>query len=72
MEMRLSTDESKSEKCFVASSFVSWLVLNDIVRDRYAGQILGQQFLDILVIRPGKNFFNSLTNAYNIFCLLTY
>jgi len=52
MEMRLSTDEIKSEKCFVASSFVSWLVLNDIVRDRYAGQILGQQFLDILVIRP--------------------
>lgn len=44
------------ENCFMASSFISWLVHNDVVPDRYAAVTLGQNFLDILVIRPGTFF----------------
>lgn len=40
------------ENSFMSSEFITWLVFNDVVRDRYAGVTLGQQFLDILVIKP--------------------
>ena len=53
MEDHVLNDENVLNKCFTASQYIWWLVLNGVVRDRYAGITLGQQFLDILVIRPG-------------------
>lgn len=44
------------DNCFIASSLVSWLCLNDVVHDRYAAVALGQQLLDLLIIKPGMYY----------------
>ena len=58
------------ENCFVASQFVNWLVLNDVTHDRHAAVVLGQQFLDILVIKPGLFLLISFVLFICLFCTL--
>jgi len=47
-------DDTVFENCFVAYHFITWLVSNNIAIDRSNGVEIGKQFLDILVIKPGK------------------
>lgn len=41
------------ENCFAASQLITWLVDNNITMDRSGGIEVGQQFVEILVIKPG-------------------